>query len=116
MAIHFVNCVTRFVPLAEIPCFVFGLKIGKLVELANHRVCVLRWLQISDCSVIWTGLEALELGNDNFLLCDLLGNHRILQMESEKKQKSPDVHSHARFCIVDLMPTRCHQLCLRGGH
>ena len=81
-----VNFVICFSPQALCPpancCYVFGLKIGKLVELANHRVCELSWLQISDRSVISTGLEALDLGRKLFAF-QLGGKSMyILQMES----------------------------------
>lgn len=54
------SCVSRLWLCVLIRHCVFCFKIGKLVELAN-QLCVLRRLQISGCSVIWTfGLEAEE--------------------------------------------------------
>ena len=120
-----VNFVICFSPQALCPpancCYVFGLKIGKLVELANHRVCELSWLQISDRSVIWTGLEAFDLGRQLFAF-QLCGKSMyIQQMESasisgEEAEILRCSQSRKSFCIVNLIPTRCRQSCLRGGH
>ena len=124
-------------PLADlrvIPCYVFGLKIGKSVELGNNRICVLRWLQISSCSVIWKmswGVGKMNLQQwageaGSFLLFNSVGNPRVLQMilasirEEETKIQHWDPSRMFTvtqgFCIVNLIPTRCHQSCLKDGN
>ena len=116
-----VNFVICFSPQALCPpancCYVFGLKIGKLVELANHRVCELSWLQISDRSVISTGLEALDLGRKLFAF-QLGGKSMyILQMESASiSEEDEEILRCSQSRKVNLIPTRCRQSCLRGGH
>ena len=57
----------------------------------------------------------------SFLLFNLVGNERVLQMvlasrSQNSNPRSSNVLSHGRFCIVNLMPTRCHQSCLKDGH
>ena len=115
------NFVICFSPQALCPpancCYVFGLKIGKLVELANHRVCELSWLQISDRSVISTGLEALDLGRQLFAFRLFGKSMYILQMESASiSEEDEEILRCSQSRKVNLIPTRCRQSCLRGGH
>ena len=101
---------------SKLPCYVFCLKIGKLVELANHRVCVLRWLQISGHSVIWTGLEALELRR-LLLLFDSVGNQLVsYKWNSLQSGEDEEILRCSQSRKVNLIPTKCRQSCLRDGH
>ena len=75
------------------------------------------WLQISDRSVISTRLEAFDLGRQLFAF-QLGGKSMyILQMESASiSGEDEEILRCSQSRKVNLIPTRCRQSCLRGGH